>query len=536
MKHGSNRLVIVATGLAAFGLMSVTHASELVDVSQQPNYESTQTGQTARSPADAARQYLMSNAAQLKLAADLDGITVDSVTQSPVGNHVRFNQVKNGMLVDGANIVVTLNHSNQVLTYINDSIPTSNSKFESVTPFDLTEDQASQIAYDHLKLSASPSRQEIVKKVVIENGVSRSVYQINLSAPVNKLWSWEIVVDASNARIIRSENKALDAYDDKKGTVVTANVFQPNPTIRSGKAYGQVTGYDDNNHGNTPFFDSMLTAVKLDNLTQKAGKYILSGPNVQITDHESPKNPNCDVSKTDMSYKRDGACFIDVSAYYFTDLSLRYLNETLGFKAAPIKYKGPVKLDPHGLNGDDNSHFDSHSDELAFGEGGIPDAQDHDVVTHELGHAVHSWLTKGQLSQKDGLSEGIGDYWAASYDRQFSKKGDVGYHWTFSFDGHNKFWPGRVTNVTGKYPAAVQGQIHEAGQMWATVCMEVYDAIGKLKTDKIHWTAISMLNRSSGQLEAAKAFVVAARQLYASEPATIETVVKKFQDRGFPVK
>jgi hypothetical protein len=267
----------------------------------------------------------------------------------------------------------------------------------------------------------------------------------------------------------------------------------------------------------------------------------LSGPYVQIVDNEAPTNPKCDVAATTTAwtYNRSSPCFDAVTAYYFVDKSLKYLNTTLGFNAHPLLYTGGIKVDPKGVNGDDNSHYVPTTDTLAFGEGGVDDAQDHDVITHELGHAIHNWLTNGHISQVEGLSEGIGDYWLASYSRSFMKPTDIAYNWTFSYDGHNEFWDGRIVNVVGKYPALTTGnnaEIHTAGQLWATTCIEIYDAIGKAKADKAFWTGIAMLSANSSQNDAAKAYVAAARRLYPTDANLISTVVAKFQARGYTVQ
>jgi hypothetical protein len=63
--------------------------------------------------------------------------------------------------------------------------------------------------------------------------------------------------------------------------------------------------------------------------------------------------------------------------------------------------------------------------------------------------------------------------------------------------------------------------------------MEIYDAIGKEKADKLFWTALSGLNESSSQADAAKSYVVATQQLY---PELTDTVIKKFKTRGYPVR
>ena len=32
-----------------------------------------------------------------------------------------------------------------------------------------------------------------------------------------------------------------------------------------------------------------------------------------------------------------------------------------------------------------------------FGQGGVDDAEDMDVILHELGHGLHDWITNGNL-------------------------------------------------------------------------------------------------------------------------------------------
>jgi hypothetical protein len=506
--------VVSGTAQAAFEVVSV-HQSHL-------------QLEKAGSPEDSARHFLRASASKLGLRDDLSDLVLESVTPTPAGFTVRFQQMSNGLPVDGANLVLTLSSDLRVLGYVSDYARSANGyglEAFSEKNFQLTEKNAVDRAFEVLKLRSSPTRMEVSKLMLMSSGSLRSVYQIQLAAPNDGLYAWEVLVDAQDGRIHRSRDLSVHARGRGE---VSAKVFDPNPVIKSGKS---AQGLDANN-ANTPFFESALTPVTLDNLTQKRGKYVLSGPNVVIVDSENPKNPECAFGEK-IDLKRNDPCFDAVNVYYHIDKNLKYLNGRLGFNAKPIKYQGGIRVDPHGLNGDDNSHYSPFSDELAFGQGGVDDAQDHDVIIHELGHALHSWFTRGHLSQVEGLSEGTGDYWAASYSRTFMSPGHVAYNWTFSFDGHNEFWPGRVTNVAAKYPAGAQGSIHSAGQLWATVCIEILDAIGKEKADKLFWTAMSSLNERSSQADAAKAYVVATQQLF---PADLQVVLGKFKARGYPVR
>jgi hypothetical protein len=501
----------------------------VIDSANRPQLESSTT------PEESARRFLRDSAGELGIRSDLSDLVLEAVTPTPAGFVVRFQQKLNGLFVDRADLVVSLSKDLVPLTYVNSVVPVSQTMGllnESQSPrFKIGKKEALNRVYSHLKLTASPVRQEVVSKLRFLQGSFRTVYVIRISAPVDRRYAWEVMMDANTGEIYRSVNLILNHRE--KSVEFRANVFDPNPTILSGKAVDSISGFSDNNNSDSPFFQSMLTPVTLDNLSTQAGKLVLAGPNVVIVDSESPKNPDCTFKGDLLGLKRSDPCFDAVNVYYFIDKTMKYLNGKLGFDLHPIRYQGGIRVDPHGVNGDDNSHYSPFSDELAFGQGGVDDAQDHDVVIHELGHALHNWITRGHLSQAEGLSEGSGDYWAASYGRQFMKPGHVAYGWTFSFDGHNSFWPGRSVAVSANYPAGATGGIHSAGQLWATTCMEIYDVIGKEKADKLFWTALSSLDESSNQADAARSYVVATRQLY---PELLETVLKKFKNRGYPVR
>jgi len=534
----SNLARIVSCGVL---LGSVSHAALLTpeDLGVAPRVFLATKSRSG--PEQIARAFLIREASTLGLDPNLNDIKLASIETSPIGQVVRFDQVSGGVKIDSADLVVALDHD-EVVSLINNSIPTSitakNSKLSksfSKAQAMITQASALKIAYGTLGLTASPTFESVETTVASVNGGFHQAFLINLGAPLDHKYGWELLIDAEDGSILRSQDMSFHSR-----SVIQTAVFDPNPTIKSGHAYGTVDGYTHNNNVDSDFFASMMTAITLDNLTAKDDKTILTGPNVTIADMESPQNADCDVSSdsTAWNYTRSNPCFDAVSAYYFIDKQLRYLNDTLGFNGHPIHYDGGIKVDPNGLDGDDNSHYVANQDYLAFGTGGVHDAQDHDVVIHELGHAIHNWLTHGHLSQVDGLSEGIGDYWAASYDRQFMKPDHVAYNWTFSYDGHNEFWDGRVLNITLKYPEAVKGEnseIHTAGQLWATACMDIYDTIGKLKADKIFWTGISMLTTNSSQNDAAKAYLAAAERLYPDDADLIQTVSTKFAAHGYHV-
>ncbi len=73
----------------------------------------------------------------------------------------------------------------------------------------------------------------------------------------------------------------------------------------------------------------------------------------------------------------------------------------------------------------------------------------------------------------------------------------------FSWDGHNTFWAGRITNYTATYPGGLTGSIHTDGQIWASCLMRIYNQIGKEKTDRAFLEGLSLTNSSANQQTAA---------------------------------
>lgn len=212
---------------------------------------------------------------------------------------------------------------------------------------------------------------------------------------------------------------------------------------------------------------------------------------------------------------------------------MRWINISLSYPLTPYQYTGGVRFDPHGLSGSDNSHYITSTGSIAYGDGGVDDAEGLGVVLHELGHGLHDWLTVGSLSQVEGLSEGSGDYWATSYVRNagYWNSSNPAYNWVFIWDGHNPFWAGRIVNYTAHYPEGLTGTIHTDGQMWASSLMSIYDLIGRTPTDKNFLEALSMLNSSSGQVDAANAFIAADQLFYSG--SHLAQIIPVFADRGY---
>ncbi len=223
------------------------------------------------------------------------------------------------------------------------------------------------------------------------------------------------------------------------------------------------------------------------------------------------------------NFNRNDQAFEAVNTYYHIDFLMDYINNTLGCNVLPYQYPGGVQFDPHGAQGADNSFYTSGAGRLSFGEGCVDDAEDSDVIHHELGHGLHDWVTVGGLSQVNGLSEGCGDYVAQSYNRSLGNwaSTDAAYEWVFNWDGHNECWGGRATNNTATYPGGLVGQVHADGTIWASCLMRIWDQIGQQEMDKIFYEGLGTTNGGSNQDDAANAVYQAALNLGYTTPQIV---------------
>ena len=476
-----------------------------------------------------ARDFLAVRARELALAdpalADLE---LKAERRGKVIDVVRFRQTAAGYPVYGGEIAVSLNRRGQVIYVANDYRPIVGTVAEAA---EISAAAARQTALAALGVAGplSSSRSELM----VFPGADRArLVRVERLAPVGApVGDWEVLIDAVSGELVKIEDRA--AYVDGTG-----EAFLPDPLSSSGATYGDA-GYVDGSDADTAQLVAEIGPVALLGITFNGSIYSLVGSYADCRDNlESPNIP-CQTSASGAFAvgSRSNDFFEHQHVYYHIDTYMRYLNETLGIPVRPTASLnfGLVQFDAHGLNGEDNSHYSGGNPQyLAFGDGGVDDAEDADVVIHELGHGIHDWITNGGLSQVQGLSEGLGDYFAVSYSRSFAGQwtpADPEYNWTFSWDGHNPFWNGRLTNWNDNhlYPTGLTGQIHTDGQFWASCNIDVAELIGLVATDEAVLEGISMTGGSTNQAQAAQAVIQAAAELgYGA--ATLATMASIYND------
>lgn len=474
---------------------------------------------------DHARAYLSSQAAALGLnSPELTDLAHVFTHASSFGSVERFEQRVQGVPVYNAEIALTVLDSGEVTYVYNGYQP--GLELASTMPA-LAPAAARAIAMDEIGTTGPFRHDQAQLTVFADKAGTHLAYQVELVPTMGISGSFEVIVDARTGSILQSRNRAQ--YVNGSGMV-----FNPDPLTSANAAYG--LGITDANDADSTQVNAQRQSVTLLDITQAGGNFSLVGPYAQIVDVEAPMKGLFTQPTSTFNFTRSQDGFEAVNAYYHLDRFLRYLDLTLNLNAMPIQYSGGVKFDPSGENGADNSHYDPITGELVYGEGGVDDAEDADVIIHELGHGLHDWVTGGNASTGDGLSEGVGDYFAQAYSRAMGllTASSPAYQWTYSWDGHNEYWEGRVTNYPATYPSGLTGAIHDDGQIWATANMNVYDVLGAAKTNTLMIEGLAMTGVNSTQEDAAQALLQAAFNLGYAQ-TEIHSAYLAYQAAGYSV-
>ena len=485
-------------------------------------------------PEDMARQYLRHAAATLRLDPDLADLEATMVRTGPSGTVVRFRQTVGGIPVYGPDLAVKLDRDGRVTHVASGYRP--DLALAATVPA-LPAAAARAAAHGYLEVQGGTVWES--ERLVVFPGPSgaaaaRLAWRVDVAPRLAPQGEWRVMVDAATGEIFGAEDRAFYG-----GTVVdgSATVFDPDPLSSAAAAYGD-PGYVDGADADTAQLSAEVFARTLLEITEDAGTFSLVGPWAECVDWDNPFKGCFAQGSSAWSFTREPDAFEAANTYYHIDTYMRYLNVVLGLAIEPHQYPGGVQYDPHGFSGADNSSYSSGTGRLRFGEGGVDDAEDADVVIHELGHGLHDWVTGGSLSQVEGLSEGVGDFAAAEYSRSFGQWAptDPQDDWVFSWDGHNPFWPGRVTNWTDTrvYPTNLTGQIHTDGQFWSSCNMQVWDAIGRDAVNVAHWEGLAMTNGGTNQLGAAQAVLQAAVDLQ-YPAADVLQIAALYQGCGYAV-
>lgn len=269
---------------------------------------------------------------------------------------------------------------------------------------------------------------------------------------------WErLAIDAENGDVLQQRDMLLHFAD----SVGRALVFRPDPLVKANVFYGG--SYIDDNDQNVVVLDPLRDTVSL-GLTYANGLFTLSNSAIVIQEFDPPALPISSQSSPDFFYSRADAGFEMTNALYHIE-RIRKRLDSLGFGNL-ITYAIPA--DVNAFNGQDNSAFDRSTNppRLFFGEGGVDDAEDSDVLAHEYGHALSHAAAPFTVNgtERECLEEALCDYFAMSHSFRWDS---WRYQYIFNWDGHNPFWSGRMGWSTKDYSQLTFSSIYSHTDVFA---------------------------------------------------------------------
>ncbi len=415
---------------------------------------------------EAERLNLPVQAGQAGKASTL-GLGLERVKASGSGNHVTFTQQVGSVPVWRSDVVVNMTHQNVVYSVFNES--RGELDLDVSPAFDGIE--ARRIAVETIKPTSMMG--EVKSKLYVmdvhEDGTYRLVHRVTVPAQ-EPIGDWVVAIDAKTREILR-------IHDQRVFDTGTGKVFNPDPITTM-----QDESILDNGDSNALIPDAAYDTLALTDLDPPVGGlYSLDGAWARITDHEAPTHAAPQLADPNAYiYDRSNLNFEDVNVYYHITAFQNYI-QSIGVFGANQRVQ---ELDAHGLSGADNSHYVLSTTQIAYGDGGVDDAEDADVVIHEYGHAIHHNIVPSWGGGDAGrMGEGFGDYLAWSWSMQQSTFGDDK---IFNWDGHNSFWPGRLAvDSTLHYPEDNSGVHTPGGTLWCSATTSVWREIGGATADEV---------------------------------------------------
>ncbi|GGU37733.1 M36 family metallopeptidase [Lentzea flava] len=427
-------------------------------------------------------------------AAPKEGLRLLAVRDSLLATHTWYEQTYDGKPVLGAYYVEHVDKATGVKTVDDGRIAVGT---VDVTPAVTAEDAKSKSAGvpEGANLKVLPGT-GLVYEVISDNGKG----------------SERTLVHAETGAVVQHESLVKHAEG-------TGKVFSPNPVVSQ-----QNESLKDNNDADSAVPAAAYKTVTLSDLN---GSGYLVGKYAQIL---GTKRKLAYSATNNFSYTRSDTRFEQVNAYWAVTEAQKYI-QSLGFLNINNEAQDITTI---GLTAD-NSFYDPSKDKITFGTGGVDDAEDVEVVWHELGHAIQDAQVPGFGSTAEGgaIGEGFGDWWAlimSSRDSQDTTTTPLACIMDWDSTSYTSTTPHCIRRTdTNKTTDDKTGEVHDDGEIWSRALFDIYKAFGREKSAKIVLEAQFSYSPSTNFAAAANATVATARKLYGDADAA--TVAAAFQAR-----
>jgi len=485
-------------------------------------------------PEEIARRFVSSQTAQLGYlstfasdAYDTQDLALERVEEHNHATHVIFQQELDGIPVFGQQLKVHLREDQSVLLmngqYVNleeaeilnrDTITKEQALTLGRREFGIPQETEYQIKEVFIPVKESLLRGYRVLFIVPGRGELVALID---SVKGNIIKTYNQVMDTPRHKSTKKSSKKLDSLlEDFRNTKKPAAPLNSNHPHRVHNQ--ENTAPQGWIHSSSFKTQPEIQTVELKELD---GKGKLTGSAVKL---ENKKEENAFSQDGKFLYTPDSSHYDEVMVYFhITEMTsyLKSLGVSLGTK--------PTTATVH-YNDDDNSFYSPAKKELFFGDGGVPDSADADIVLHEFGHAIvdHlSGLEGGWGSQGSAMHEGYGDYVAAS----FFEDPEIG-EWDSSAYSDEGYL--RTLLNQKKFPDDLTHNGHEDGEIWSGTLWDLFQKLGKEVSDHLVYHSLRFLPQDANFRDGLVAILSADDTLYKGKYRP--SVLKVFENRGITLE
>jgi MYXO-CTERM domain-containing protein len=419
---------------------------------------------TEAAPERAARAFLQRHAALFQLRPDGRDLELASLREGLAGTYVRFQQVARpagggqALPVFEAQVVVLVAPAGGRLAVRDANLahrPAAGVLADGAAIGPDAALAAARAALGHPTEDGAP---------LVEQGISGDppglVFRVRLPA-ASPAASWEVLVSAATGGVLSTRDRLRRATG-------MGYVFDPTPIGSTGDST-----LTDGGGATTPALDAARFLVQLPNLD---GSGFTRGTWVDA--HTKNLNGRAQSAALSFLYTRAEKGFEQANAYFHLDRAQTRF-QALGITGANASMQDVITDGQQG----DNSYYDPAKDIINYGEGGVDDAEDSDIVLHEYGHAIQDDQVPnyGAGGNAGAMGEGFGDYIAASINRALSNQvidpACVG-EWDAVSYAQGDPPCLRRTDGLKHYPEHAANQVHDDGEMWSSALFDLDTAFG----------------------------------------------------------
>jgi hypothetical protein len=507
--------VLALAGAAVPAVATSTAAArgriEFADSSEVRGDLGPETG----TPAQWASRALRSQAG--RLGYDASTMRIERVRTSLIGTHVRGRQYRGGVPIAGTELLVSALAGRVAQVNVESSAlpgePTAAPVGELV---------AKAAALGHLHVTDVLGEVTVERVLSPYRGVLVDTYRVGVGAqrPVR---ASRVDVDAATGRVLAVVDEGLEDAG-------TAHVFEPNPVVTS-RNTGLRQPLELGLPTNVPLASAEVTAeLRALPITLTPGTY-LQGDWASLT---YPAG----YGGTDLSFPRTDPRFVGLSAYAHVDRYQRWL-QSLGLTGVNAEPQQLVAL----TRGDDNSAYYPSNDLIVFQGGGVPDAEDGEVVLHEYGHAIQDAQEDGVSgsSETGAMGEGFGDFNAANFFALTSRGfGDLCVaDWDATTYSSADPPCLRRLDSAKRYPKDLVREVHADGELWSAFLWRVRSQLARSSGTRsvnaitLVLTAHELMSPTGTFKQSVAALRTAARAL--KHPEWVAVIEREARVTGFPV-